>query len=272
MADGAALAIALKALKTAENAVGGGIVDLSSYAKKSELSAATSKLTEDIENAEGIANSAAASASSAQTAAGAAQEAADAAQTAANAAKSAANSNAGEINGLKVEIEKVKSNFNAYAAPLQDGTVEGAWMKFAEFTFPLKANYETTDALFSIRNRVLTAAAERGRLLVRLRYAKGTASFMVSQLLWETKMGIDFSKFAMCLNAERGEVELYVNCSAAYSGYIIKPEEMGTNQNPVDFDAWTLYSPTSGTAELPSESDGWAIIYSADGEAVAASE
>lgn len=272
MADGVALAFALEALKRADNASGGGTVDLSTYVKKSELSAATKQLAEDIENVEGIANDATAAASTAQAAADAAQNTAEAAQDAANAAKSAANSNAGEISGLKVEIEKVKSNFNAYAAPLQDGTVEGAWMKFAEFTFPLKANYETTDALFSIRNRVLTAAAERGRLLVRLRYAKGTASFMVSQLLWETKMGIDVSKFAMCLNAAQSKVELYVDCSGAYSGYIIKPEEMGTNQNPVDFDAWTLYSPASGQAELPAESDGWTIVYSEDGEAVAASE
>lgn len=167
-----------------------------------------------------------------------------------------------DIQGLSKSLTATQNQLALYAAPLQDGSIEGAWMKYAEYSFPLKANYETTDAVFTVRNRVLSATAEKGRLCARLRYAKGTASFQVAQLVWESKMGIDVSKFVLCVNAAQNKVELYVSCSTVYSGYIIIPEEMGTNQNPVDFSAWTLYSPTAGQTELPTEADGWETVVS----------
>lgn len=58
MADGAALAFALEALKRADNAAGGGTADLSSYAKKSELTVLKNQLTEQIAAVEGKTDSA----------------------------------------------------------------------------------------------------------------------------------------------------------------------------------------------------------------------
>ena len=164
------------------------------------------------------------------------------------------------------------STLQAYAAPMQDASVEGRYMKFAEYTFPKAANYESTDISFLVRNRGVNVAAEDGVLRVRLRYGKAAAAFQYAQIYWTACNGIDPAKFILCYNANSGTAALYLDANTAYEGYICKVLDMGTSAKVVDFTAWELYSPTTGTAELPAESDGWATVASTDSTAAAVSE
>ncbi len=163
--------------------------------------------------------------------------------------------------GEAITVLQAQTALNA--APMQDASVEGRYMLFAEYTFPQAANYESSDLTLLIRNRGVNTAAEDGILRVRLRYGKAAAAFQYAQSYWMQNSGIDPAKFILCCNNSTGTAQLWLDASTAYAGYICKVLDMGTSAQVVDLDAWTLYSPTSGAAELPPESDGWTNITSA---------
>lgn len=165
----------------------------------------------------------------------------------------------------KATENTVKANHaacTAHAAPMQDASVEGRYMLFAEYTFPQKSNYESTDLTLMIRNRGVSATAEDGILRVRLRYGKSAAAFQYAQSYFTQCDGLDAAKFILCCNASTGTAQLWLDASTAYAGYICKVLDMGTSANVVDFSAWNLYSPTTGQAELPVEADGWVSVTS----------
>jgi len=155
-----------------------------------------------------------------------------------------------------------KSECMLHAAPMQDGNVEGAYMLFAEYTFPKAANYESTDLTFLIRNRGVNATAEDGILRVRLRYGKAAAKFQYAQIYWMYNSNIDPTKFVLCYNDVSGKVQLFLNASTAFAGYIMKVLDMGTSADIINFASWDLYSPTAGQTELPTETDGWTTVTS----------
>lgn len=167
----------------------------------------------------------------------------------------------------KTTENTVKANHTActaHAAPMQDASVEGRYLLFAEYTFPQKSNYESSDLTLLIRNRGVNAAAEDGILRVRLRYGKAAAAFQYAQSYFMQCIGLDAAKFLLCCNNAAGKAQLWLDASTAYAGYTCKVLDMGTSANVVDFSAWKLYSPTTGQAELPAEADGWTIVTSAE--------
>lgn len=165
-----------------------------------------------------------------------------------------------DLSVLNDVVGEVKNTQVLYAAPMQDATVEGRYMLFAEYVFPQKSNYESTDVTFLVRNRGVNVAAEDGTLRVRLRYGKSAQAFQYAQIYFTQCSGLDAAKFMLCCNNAAGTAQLWLDASSAYAGYIFKVLDMGTSANIVDFAAWNLYSPTTGQAELPSEADGWIAV------------
>ena len=157
-----------------------------------------------------------------------------------------------------------------YAAPMQDATVEGRYMLFAEYVFPQKSNYESADVTFLVRNRGVNSTAEDGVLRVRLRYGKSAHAYQYAQIYFTQCSGLDAAKIILCYNGASGTAQLWLDASTAYAGYIFKVLDMGTSANIVDFAAWNLYSPTTGQAELPSEADGWTTVQSSYASATSA--
>lgn len=157
-----------------------------------------------------------------------------------------------------------KSECTLHAAPMQDGSVEGGYLLFAEYTFPLKANYESTDLTFLIRNRGVNATAEDGILRIRLRYGKAAAKFQYAQIYWIANKNIDPSKFLLCYNDATGKAQLFLNASTTFAGYILKVLDMGTSADIINFTSWALSSPTTGQTELPTEADGWTTVTSTE--------
>lgn len=165
----------------------------------------------------------------------------------------------------KATENTVKANHaacTAYTAPMQDASVEGAYMLMAEYTFPKNMNYESADITLLIRNRGVQTSPKDGILRVRLRYGKAAAVFQYAQIYWLTAIGMDATKFLLVYNDSTATARLYVSESAAYGGYICKVLDMGTSSSIVDFTSWNLYSPTTGDTELPAEDEGWTVVTS----------
>ncbi len=150
----------------------------------------------------------------------------------------------------------------AHTAPMQDASVEGAYMLMAEYTFPKSMNYESADITLLIRNRGVLTAARDGILRVRLRYGRAAAAFQYAQIYWLAAIGMDASKFLLVYNDSTATARLYVSESGAYGGYICKALDMGTSSSIVDFTSWTLYHTTTGAAALPTEAEGWTTVTS----------
>lgn len=167
----------------------------------------------------------------------------------------------GEGNNI-AETYTPKSECTLHAAPMQDSTIEGNYMKFAEYTFPKNMNYESADLTLLIRNRGVLTAAKDGILRVRLRYGRTAAAFQYAQIYWTLAVGIDPTKFILCYNNETATAELYLDTGTTYDGYIVKVLDMGTSADIINFASWTLYSPTTGQTELPTEADGWTTVTS----------
>ncbi len=260
--DNVARAMAAKARKIAENAAAGEGVDLSEYTTNTQLAAAKSELSAGITAAQTSAKAARTAAEAAQSDANSAKASASAANTAATNAQNTANEARAASDENTLDIAEIIRLMTRVAAPTQDGTVEGAWMKFASYTFPHNANHETVNISFSVVNRVASNVSKIGKLHVRARHIQNSASFAYYTIEWSTHSNIDPADFVMCLNPAGGVIELYVNCPAAYSGYVFKNPLEITGTNPKAMGVWELHSPTSGISELPSEADGWEIVES----------
>lgn len=178
----------------------------------------------------------------------------------ADAAENAVTELSGDLSDLGVMVEEVENAQKLYAAPMQDATVEGRFMLFAEYVFPQKSNYESADVTFLVRNRGVNSTAEDGVLRVRLRYGKSAQAYQYAQIYFTQCSGLDAAKIILCCNGASGTAQLWLDASTAYAGYIFKVLDMGTSASIVDYTAWTLYSPTTGAAELPSEAYGWAAV------------
>lgn len=164
---------------------------------------------------------------------------------------------------LADDVEAIMTKVTATAFPSQDASVEGIWMKYAEFAFPLESNYESTDAVFLVRNRVVQESPALGILAARLRYDRAGMRFQFASLRWlQGFIGIDPQAFALCYNPEEARVELYVRCDAAYIGFVFTAIAMGTSKIPHDMTAWNLEDATEGIAELPLAEFGWTTIFS----------
>lgn len=164
---------------------------------------------------------------------------------------------------LADDVEAIKLKTTVTAFPAQDASVEGIWMKYAEYFFPLESNYESTDIIFLMRNRVVQETPALGILAARLRYDRANAAFQFASLRWmQGFINLDIQAFALCYNAAEARAELYVRCDAAYSGYVFTALAMGTGKNPHDMTAWTLEDATEGVSELPTVDTGWTTIFS----------
>jgi len=186
--------------------------------------------------------------------------AADLEAAAAHCGDSAAHITAAERAAWNAKADRAECS--AHAAPLQDGSVEGAYMLVAEHTHQAGLNYESADLTLLVRNRVLTTTHQDGVLRIRLRYAKGTASFTVAQVYWLLNDGMTPADWVLAYNGATKTARLYVKCATTYSGYVCKVLDSGTNGDVVDMTAWTLYNSTTGDTELPAEADGWATVTS----------
>lgn len=167
------------------------------------------------------------------------------------------------VSGLQDTVDTLAANQILYAAPMQDASVEGRYMLFAEYVFPRVKNYESSDLTLLVRNRGVSNTAEDGILRVRLRYGKASAAFQYAQIYFAQNIGIDAAKFMLCCNAAVGTAQLYLDVNTTYAGYICKVLDMGTSETIVDLGAWTLCSPTTGQTELPTEADGWTTVTAA---------
>lgn len=164
---------------------------------------------------------------------------------------------------LADDLEEIKMKTTATAFPRQDASVEGIWMKYAEYFFPLELNYETADVVFLVRDRVISESPKCGILSARLRYDRTNATFQFATLRWMQGMiNIDIQCFALCYNAAEARAELYVRCDTTYSGYVFTALGMGTGVIPHDMTAWALEDATEGVAELPMAEYGWTTLYS----------
>lgn len=164
---------------------------------------------------------------------------------------------------LADDVETLMTKMTATAFPAQDASVEGIWLRYAEFSFPLESNYESTDVIFLVRNRVVVEAPALGILAARLRYDRANMAFQYASLRWmQGFVNMDIQAFALCYNAGEARAELYVRCEQAYTGYVFTALAMGTNKNPHDMTAWVLEDATEGVSELPTAESGWTTIYS----------
>jgi len=164
---------------------------------------------------------------------------------------------------LADDVEMLMTKVTVTAFPAQDSTVEGIWMKYAEYAFPLESNYESTDIIFLVRNRVVQEAPALGILAARLRFDRTNMAFQFASLRWmQGFMGVDTQAFALCYNPTEARVELYVRCDVAYSGFVFTALAMGTGKNPHDMTAWMLEDATEGASELPLAEFGWTTIFS----------
>lgn len=164
---------------------------------------------------------------------------------------------------LADDVEMLMTKMTATAFPAQDASVEGIWLRYAEFSFPLESNYESTDVIFLVRNRVVVEAPALGILAARLRYDRANMAFQYASLRWmQGFVNMDIQAFALCYNAGEARAELYVRCEQAYTGYVFTALAMGTSKNPHDMTAWVLEDATEGVSELPTAESGWTTIYS----------
>lgn len=164
---------------------------------------------------------------------------------------------------LADDVEEIKTKTTATAFPRQDASVEGIWMKYAEYVFPQETNYESTDLIMLVRNRVVSESPELGILAARLRYSSNSGTYQFYSLRWMPNLiGIDMNKFAMCVNDAEGKAELYVRCDSTYYGYVFTALAMGTGTNVYDMTAWLMEDATEGVSELPTADSGWTTIYS----------
>lgn len=159
------------------------------------------------------------------------------------------------------DIATLKNTVELGAAPMQDNTVEGAYLKYAEIVLQGTANYESVDITLLVRNRVLTTTHQDGILRVRCRYAKATATFTVAQIYWILNNGIAVEDFYLCHNGAEKTVALYVN-AAAWEGFVCKQIDAGSSADYIDLRAWTLLNPSVGQEALPSSADGWTTVTS----------
>lgn len=162
---------------------------------------------------------------------------------------------------LADDLEEIKLKTTVTAFPAQDASVEGIWLKYAEYFFPLQSNYESTDVIFLVRNRVVTEAPALGILAARLRYDRANAAFQFASLRWmQGLVNIDINAFALCCDPAEARAALYVRCDTIYSGFVFTALAMGTSNAPLDMTAWALEDATAGESELPTS--GWTTIFS----------
>lgn len=162
---------------------------------------------------------------------------------------------------LADDMEEIKLKTTVTAFPAQDASVEGIWLRYAEYSFPLQSTYESTDVIFLVRNRVVTEAPALGILAARLRYDRANAAFQFASLRWlQGLVNIDINAFALCYDPAEARAALYVRCDTIYSGFVFTALAMGTSNAPLDMTAWALEDATVGESELPTS--GWTTIIS----------
>ncbi len=178
----------------------------------------------------------------------------------ASATQTAAAENAAKIIAVEEKADSCAAQHNSGAIPRQDGTVEGAYLLVGEYTFPMAATTEESSLTLMVRNTV-SATAQDGILRVRCRYNHTSAAYQYAQIYWMLNCGITAENWILAYNASEKTVRLYVKCTAAWSGYVCKKVDAGTNA-AIDMTMWTLYATSTGVSELPTEADGWTTVTS----------